>query len=52
VENTFQYAMGPRAAMEIGRKQIVYFCAEVLDEEPDETMIAEIEQVEDFMEDD
>ena len=52
VENTFQYAMGPRAAMEIGRKQIVYFCAEILDEEPDETMIAEIEEVEDFMEED
>jgi hypothetical protein len=53
VENTFQYAMGPRAAMEIGRKQIVYFCAEVLDEEADETMLAEIEQAEgDFMEED
>lgn len=52
VENTFQYAMGPRAAMEIGRKQVVYFCAEVLGENPDETMIAEIDAVDDeeFME--
>lgn len=47
VDNTFQYAMGPRAAMEIGRKQIVIFCAEVLDEQPDETMLAEIEAVDD-----
>jgi len=53
VENTFQYAMGPRASMEIGRKQVVIFCAEVLDEQPDETMIAEIDAVDDegeFME--
>ena len=54
VENTFQYAMGPRAAMEIGRKQIVIFCAEVLDEQPDETMLAEIDAIDDeeLMEDD
>jgi len=38
------YAMGPRAAMEIGRKQIVYFCAEILDEQPDPTMLSEIVQ--------
>ena len=29
-EATIYYTMGPRAAMEIGRKQIVYFCAEIL----------------------
>lgn len=54
VENTFQYAMGPRAAMEIGKKQVVYFCAEVLGEEPDETMIAEIDALdeEELMEED
>lgn len=54
VENAFQYAMGPRAAMEVGRKQIVYFCAEVLDEQPDETMIAEIEEADEdeYMEED
>lgn len=52
VENTFQYAMGPRAAMEIGRKQIVYFCADILGEQADETMIAEIDAADDeeFME--
>jgi len=37
------YAMGPRAAMEVGRRQIVCFCAEILDEEPDVTMLTEIE---------
>lgn len=39
----FYYAMGPRAAMEVGRRQIVCFCAEILDEEPDVTMLTEIE---------
>lgn len=39
----FCYAMGPRAAMEVGRKQIVCFCAEILDEQPDKTMLTEIE---------
>uniref|UniRef100_A0A7S4RVH7 MAGE domain-containing protein n=1 Tax=Ditylum brightwellii TaxID=49249 RepID=A0A7S4RVH7_9STRA len=38
------YAMGPRAAMEIGRRQVVHFCAEILDEQPDPTMLAEIEE--------
>ncbi|KAL7546185.1 hypothetical protein ACHAWF_009525 [Thalassiosira exigua] len=38
------YAMGPRAAMEVGRKQIIYFCASVLDETPDPTMLAEVEE--------
>jgi len=38
----FSYAIGPRAILEIGRKQIIYFCAEILDEQPCETMLAEI----------
>lgn len=38
------YAMGPRAAMEIGRKQLVQFCAQILDEQPDPTMLAEIDE--------
>jgi hypothetical protein len=38
------YTMGPRAATEIGRKQLVYFCAEILDVEPDPSMLAEIEE--------
>jgi hypothetical protein len=29
--------------MEIGRRQIIYFAAEVLDEDPDPTMLAELE---------
>lgn len=37
------YAMGPRAAMEIGRRQIVMFCSNILDEQPDPTMLAEID---------
>ena len=43
---TVEYAMGPRSAMEIGRRQVVYFLAEVLDEDPDPTMLAEIEDEE------
>lgn len=43
-QDTYQYTMGPRAAMEVGRRQIIYFCSEALDEEePDPTMIKEIE---------
>lgn len=38
------YAMGPRAAMEIGRRQIVMFCSSILDEQPDPTMLQEIEE--------
>jgi hypothetical protein len=41
----FQYSMGPRSAMEIGRRQIIFFCSEILDEgEPDPTMLQEIDQ--------
>lgn len=39
-----QYAMGPRSHLEIGRKQVIHFCAEVLGEEPDPTMLAELEE--------
>lgn len=38
------YSIGPRAAMEIGMKQIIAFCAEVLDQEPDPTMIKEVDE--------
>ena len=40
---SYSYAMGPRAALEIGRRQVIYFCAEILDEQPDPTMLQEIE---------
>ena len=36
--------MGPRSAIEIGRRQIIYFCAEVLDEAPCPTMLKEVEE--------
>jgi len=42
-DDVFVYAMGPRAALEIGRRQLVYFCAEILDEQPDPTMLSEID---------
>ena len=38
------YAMGPRSAMEVGRKQVIYFCSNVLDEQPDPTMLAEVDE--------
>eukprot|EP00339_Tiarina_fusa_P027181 CAMPEP_0117085592 /NCGR_PEP_ID=MMETSP0472-20121206/60149_1 /TAXON_ID=693140 ORGANISM="Tiarina fusus, Strain LIS" /NCGR_SAMPLE_ID=MMETSP0472 /ASSEMBLY_ACC=CAM_ASM_000603 /LENGTH=322 /DNA_ID=CAMNT_0004814869 /DNA_START=81 /DNA_END=1045 /DNA_ORIENTATION=- len=34
-EGDMLYSMGPRSAMEVGRKQVIYFCAEILGEEPD-----------------
>jgi MAGE family len=42
-EDAFYYTMGPRAAIEVGRRQVIYFCAEILDEEPDPTMLLELE---------
>ena len=45
-ENSFLYAMGPRTLLEIGRKQIIYFCAEILDEQPDPTMLQELQEEE------
>ena len=47
-ENSMVFALGPRSAVEIGRKQIVYFCAEILDEEPDPTMLLEIDRDEEL----
>mmetsp|Transcript_26591 Transcript_26591/g.57156 ORF Transcript_26591/g.57156 Transcript_26591/m.57156 type:complete len:312 (-) Transcript_26591:298-1233(-) len=37
------YSMGPRSAMEIGRKQIISFCASILGEEPDPSMLQEVD---------
>jgi len=48
LDEGFCYAMGPRAALEIGRRQLIYFCADILGEQPDETMLAEIND--EFME--
>ncbi|CAB9514314.1 expressed unknown protein [Seminavis robusta] len=42
---TLVYAMGPRAALEIGRKQVLMFCAECMDiSDVDPTMMAEFEE--------
>lgn len=43
-EGDFLYSIGPRSAMEIGRKQIIYFCASILGEEPDPSMLREVEE--------
>eukprot|EP00980_Cylindrotheca_fusiformis_P009492 scaffold2076_cov106-Cylindrotheca_fusiformis.AAC.1 len=42
-EGDVLYTMGPRSAIEIGRKQIIHFCAEILDEAPCPTMLKEVE---------
>jgi hypothetical protein len=43
-EGDVLYTMGPRSAIEIGRKQVIHFCAEILDEAPCPTMLKEIEE--------
>jgi hypothetical protein len=45
-EGDFIYSMGPRAGIEIGRKQIIHFCAEILDEEADPSMLKEVDELE------
>jgi MAGE family len=42
-DDCFSYSMGPRSAIEIGRRQVIFFCAEILDEEPDPTMLQELD---------
>ena len=44
-EDSCFYTMGPRAAIEIGRRQVIFFCGEILDEELDPTMLQELEAV-------
>mmetsp|Transcript_16974 Transcript_16974/g.24941 ORF Transcript_16974/g.24941 Transcript_16974/m.24941 type:complete len:325 (-) Transcript_16974:292-1266(-) len=43
-DTIYLYAMGPRAYLEIGRKQVLYYCAQVLEQEPDESMLAELKE--------
>lgn len=38
------YVMGPQVALEIGRRQIIWFCSNILDKQQDPTMLAEIEE--------
>ncbi len=40
------YAIGPRALIVVGLRQIVHFCADVLEQQPDPTMLQELEQME------
>lgn len=44
------YAIGPRANLEVGRRQIIFFCSQVLDEQPDPTMLAEVDEDEEMEE--
>ena len=37
------YTLGPRAALEVGRKQLIFFAANLLGEQPDPTMLHELE---------
>jgi MAGE family len=41
-ENSNFYSIGPRAAMEIGRQQILFMCAEIMGVEPDQETINEL----------
>ena len=43
-EGDMLYSMGPRSLMEIGKKQIIHFCSAILDEEPDPTMLKDLEE--------
>lgn len=43
-EGDVLYSIGPRSALEIGRKQIISFCASILEEEPDPSMLREVEE--------
>lgn len=42
-EGDILYSMGPRGGLEVGRKQIITFCAEILGQEPDPSMLLEIQ---------
>ena len=46
VEDTFHYAIGPRALLVVGLKQIVHFCADILEQQPDPTMLQELKREE------
>jgi hypothetical protein len=48
----FLYCMGPRSVIEVGRRQVLTFCSEILGEDIDPTMLAEIETLEEEEEND
>jgi hypothetical protein len=41
-EGDMLYSMGPRSTVKIGWEQIIRFCADILDEEPDPSMLQEV----------
>lgn len=43
-DDAVSYAIGPRSLLVVGLKQIVCFCAQVMDQEPDPTMLQELSQ--------
>jgi hypothetical protein len=43
-EGDMLVSMGPRSAIEIGRSQIIHFCASILGEEPDPSMLKEVQE--------
>jgi len=42
-EGDILYSIGPRSALEIGRRQIIGFCAAILGESPDPSMLREVD---------
>jgi MAGE family len=42
----FLYCIGPRSVIEVGRHQVLTFCSEILGEDIDPTMLAELETLE------
>ena len=44
LEGRFYYSMGPRAMLEIGRRQVIFFCSEILDQDVDNLMLKELEE--------
>jgi hypothetical protein len=46
LDGRFYYSMGPRAVLEIGRRQVIFFCSEILDQEVDPQMLKELDDEE------
>jgi hypothetical protein len=42
-EGRFYYSMGPRSMLEIGRRQVIFFCSEILDQDVDPQMLKELD---------
>ena len=46
VTSTLCYAVGPRSALELGRRQLVHLAAQLIDELPDQAMLNELDNEE------